>query len=130
MTNKKWSPRKRIRLAPPDYQIAGARYFLTVCCLKKKPLFRSSLVRTLVVDILRNTAEQCRVELAAYTVLPDHLHIICSAGSEGVVGYVRLFKGRVTKKIREQYGRPSPWQKSFFDHRLRSEESLKQKCQD
>jgi putative transposase len=120
--------RKRIRLAPDAYGKPGVWCFVTVCCKKKEPLFAESKVKSLVVDILRSTARHDRVEVAAYTVLPNHLHFIRSAGPQGLITFVRPFKGRVAAELRNRFGQASPWQRSFFDHKLRSEESLKEKC--
>jgi REP element-mobilizing transposase RayT len=105
--------RKRIRLPMPAYHM---------------PRFQEREVSDLVVDVLRQTAREHHVELAAYTVLPDHVHLICSAGNRGLVAFARYFKGRLAMEIKRQCRRPSPWQRSFFDHKLRSEESLQQKC--
>ncbi|MFQ5724423.1 MAG: transposase [Terriglobia bacterium] len=120
--------RKRIRLPIPDYRTPGAWYFLTICCKGKKPLFHKSEVRTLVVGVLRETAQCHKIEVAGYTVLPDHLHLICSAGRAGIIAFVRHFKGRVAAEMRKSFGTRTLWQGSFFDRKLRSEESLREKC--
>ncbi|MDA2914527.1 transposase, partial [Acidobacteriia bacterium AH_259_A11_L15] len=120
--------RKRIRLPLSDYRIPGAWYFLTVCCKDKKPHLARQEVRTLIVDIMRQAAQNHHVEIAAYTVLPDHLHLICSAGQNGVVAFVRRLKGQAVAEMRRHYGKAALWQQSFFDHKLRSEESLQEKC--
>ena len=121
--------RKRIRLPLPDYHRQDAWYFLTICCRNRKSYFREEEVRFAVVDLLQQTARQHHVEVAAYSVMPDHLHLTCSAGTEGVIRFIRCFKGRVAAEIRQRFGMVSPWQQSFFDHKLRSEESLRQKCE-
>jgi putative transposase len=121
--------RKRIRLPLPDYHRSGAWYFLTICCWQKRECFQTGSARKLVVEILQQTARENRMEIAAYTIMPTHVHLIGSAGSEGVVRFVRAFKGRVAARLRNQFGGQPIWQRSFFDHKIRSEESLNQKCQ-
>ena len=128
-TNRiQWRRRKHIRLPFPDYRTQGAWYFVTVCCKDKEPHFQEGKVRTLVANILRETAQSHHVEVAVYTVLPNHVHLICSAGEDGVIGFVRRLKGRATAEIRQRFGKRQIGQPSFFDHKLRSEESLRQKC--
>ena len=121
--------RKHIRLPPDAYRKAGAWYFITICCRNKKALFQTTQLRTLVRRVLCESARACRVELTAYTILPDHAHIICSAGERGLSHFIRIFKGRVTAEVRKRLGLPSPWQARFFDHKIRSEESHGQKCE-
>ena len=125
---KRLPRRKRIRLAAPDYRTPEAWYFVTICCLKNHSLLQSPVRRDMVLALLIETAEEQFVEMAAFTILPNHLHIICSAGRAGVIDFVRLFKGRTTKRLRERRNLSNLWQKSFFDHKLRNEESLHQKC--
>lgn len=124
-----YSRRKRIRLPADAYRKPETWYFVTICCRNKKPLFESTQVRDLVQEVLRQTASASRVELAAYTILPNHLHLICSAGVKGLSSFIRGFKGRTTAEIRKRYRKPSPWQARFFDHKIRSDESLQQKCE-
>ena len=84
--------------------------------------------RSLVRDLLCLTARAQRVELAAYTVLPTHLHFIASGGRLGLLAFVREFKSRSAVELARR-GLPFPqWQRSFFDHKLRSKESLRRKC--
>lgn len=121
--------RKHIRLPAEAYHKAGTWYFVTICCRNKKALFQAAQARNLVRDVLCETAFANRVELAAYTILPNHLHLICSAGSKGLSGFIRVFKGRTTAGFRRRFQKPSPWQTRFFDHKIRNDESLHQKCE-
>ena len=120
--------RKRIRLPLQDYH-SKAWYFVTICCKDKKPRFIDPAVRSLVVKVLRTTATSLSVELAAYTVLPNHVHFICSAGEKGVVGFVQAFKSRSALELKKCGEQASPWQRSFFDRKIRSTESERRKCE-
>ena len=120
--------RKHIRLAADAYYKTGTWYFITICCRNKEPVFESPELRDRVKKILCATATELHVQLAVYTILPNHVHLICSAGPRGLPGFIRLFKGRVASDLRSYLEVPSPWQARYFDHKIRSEESLKQKC--
>ena len=120
--------RKPLRLPHGSYQDPAGWYFVTICCSRKRGLLGTVARRDLVQDILCQTATGHQVELAAYTILPDHLHFIGSAGRHGLMAFVRAFKSRAAVELRRR-GMNSPlWQRSFFDHKLRSQESLRQKC--
>ena len=121
--------RKHIRLPPDAYHRTSTWYFVMICCRDKRSHFRAKPARNLVQDLLRRTAEENNVELAVYTIMPNHMHIICSAGRRGLIGFVRLFKGRTTAEFRRRFQKPSPWQARFFDHKIRNHESLRQKCE-
>ena len=70
-----------------------------------------------------------RADILAYVVMPDHVHFLSSAGENGLPELVRRFKGISAKLLRERHGLYHAWQKSFFDHIIRSQESLEEKCE-
>lgn len=120
--------RKHIRLPLADYQIQGTWYFVTICCRDKKPHIKKYAVRDALQEILREVTSSYQVELAAYSILPNHLHIICSAGKEGLVAFLRVFKSKAARRIRQSSNPVFEWQKSFFDHRIRHDKSLDEKA--
>ena len=129
MQNDPSKPRRKpIRLPADAYRKPGTWYFLTLCCKSKAPLFAQPEKRDLVRQILLETAKTNHVELAVYAILPNHVHIICSAGKNGVPGFVRAFKSRSAVELKHRFEVDSPWQFRYFDHKIRSEESLDAKC--
>ncbi|MGH9812840.1 MAG: REP-associated tyrosine transposase [Candidatus Acidiferrales bacterium] len=129
MGEAKFPKRKRIRLSADAYHKSTAWFFVTICCKEKKPLLASPVARDLVVEVLRRTAAALHVEMAVYTVLPNHMHLICSAGSAGLIDFVREFKSRTAVQLIRVGAPASPWQARFFDHKLRSHESTRRKCE-
>lgn len=54
--------------------------------------------------------------------MPDHVHFLLQG--KGIIDFIRQFKGKLTPHARAvELGRKL-WQRSFFDHALRKEESL------
>lgn len=49
-------------------------------------------------------------------------------GQRGLSQAVRYFKGRLSKWWRVNGDGQSLWQRSYFDHRIRSSESFHEKC--
>jgi len=121
--------RKHIRLPADAYYKSATWYFVAICCRNKEPLFQSPKTRDRVKLLLCETATELKVELAAYTILPNHMHLICSSGAKGLPGFIRQFKGRVAAALRTDLSIASPWQARYFDHKIRSEESHKRKCE-
>jgi REP element-mobilizing transposase RayT len=54
-------------------------------------------------------------------MMPDHVHLLVQ--DHDVVEYVRLVKGRTTPSARQHARGRRLWQRSFYDHGLRKEES-------
>ena len=63
--------------------------------------------------------------------MPDHIHLFVAFNPEGMdlSAWMKSLKNHISKQLRTQ-GVPAPhWQKSFFDHVLRSGESYDEKWQ-
>ncbi len=61
----------------------------------------------------------------AYCLMPDHVHLlVCVGGKNSLTELVGAWKSLCALAARQR-GKPAGlWQRSFFDHALRSEESL------
>jgi len=69
------------------------------------------------------------VLVGRYVLMPDHLHVfVCiPPGAVGLSEWMKSMKNSLSKHWRS-YGIEAPhWQKGFFDHLLRSEESHAEK---
>lgn len=130
--NDKHSPdfptRKHLRLPLEEYSQDERWYFVTVCCRNKEARFLTLPARDAVVEALAEVAALRHIEVPAYCVLPNHIHFICSSGEAGLPAFVAQFKFRVYQKLKAFGDRESPWQKRYFDHIVRNEESLEEKC--
>jgi len=58
-------------------------------------------------------------------VMPDHVHIVLTPFDSTTM---RTFVGAIKSASAHQIGRPL-WQRESFDHILRSDESLREKCE-
>ena len=56
--------------------------------------------------------------------MPDHIHVLLQPNGGSLIQYVQAVKGKSTRTYWEQGGRGKLWQRGFYDHILRSEESL------
>ncbi len=56
--------------------------------------------------------------------MPDHLHLLVAIPPDKILSQVvGLWKRAISRKL------SIPWQRSFFDHRLRNEENFGDKCE-
>jgi putative transposase len=101
----------------------GATFFITVCCDARR---RNQLCKNEIANVLFDTARRYHDSQRWYMILlllmPDHLHMLVGVpGDAQLSKLVRDFKrftARVTKIA---------WQRNFFDHRLRHDESRAEK---
>jgi len=69
------------------------------------------------------------VWVGRYVIMPDHLHLFVSFGAEAVSlsMWVKSLKNFLSKALRDSGYFGKHWQKGFFDHVIRSQESYEQK---
>ncbi len=143
--------RRSIRLQDYDYSLAGA-YFITMATKDRQCLFgevvegqmRLKDWGRIVQEEWKNSAPiRHEIELDAFIVMPNHVHgvIAIAEGSGRATGrsplqfgstkrsvgaFVGGFKAAVTKRINALRGTPgtSVWQRNYFEHVIRNEDSL------
>jgi len=121
-TMERLPSRKKIRLSPSAYQ-KGHAFFITIATYDKHPWFLLYPdLCTSAIEVMRRLAPAQETTLYAWCFMPDHLHVLLT-GSD-VVEFIRRFKGTMTRKARAIEPGRRLWQRSFFDHALRKEESL------
>jgi REP-associated tyrosine transposase len=67
--------------------------------------------------------------IGAYVIMPDHLHLFVATDDQkiGISSLMKSLKNTISKALRENGVAPPHWQKTFFDHLLRSSESYSEK---
>ena len=102
----------------------GATYFLTVCCNErgKNQLCHQNVAR----ELFRSAAlyDQRQIwYLVLLLLMPDHCHALVSIDADASLSVlIKNFKRVAVKFAGVQ------WQRNFFDHRLRSDESIEEKA--
>ena len=121
--------RKHLKRLSVVYQ-SHPRYFISVCVHRRRKL----LTRPGVHEILqRHWAKSLPLygwAIGSYAVMPDHVHFFC-ADAESRTTLSRMvgsWKQWAAKEICPLLGIEAPfWQKEFFDHLIRSDESYSDK---
>jgi len=112
------------RLDPSQY--AGCRmFFLTICTFDRAERFRDAVVVDLVVSHFMRTAREFGIEVIAYCVMLDHVHLVvvgknARAELRPFVGLAKQRSGYEFARLR----RERLWQPSFFDRTIRSNEDV------
>lgn len=138
--------RRSVRYGAYDYSRSGA-YFLTICPWNRQCIF-GQVTGTAVVltpegkivheEWLKTPTHRSYVRLDQFIVMPNHFHgVLFLEGGEGtarraptrfgkqlprsLAAVIGAFKSAVARRV----GRPV-WQRNFFEHIIRNDESLSQ----
>jgi len=103
-------------------------YFITACTEKRRHLLADDETH----EVFRNFCHVARdrgVLVGRYVLMPDHLHLfVCiPPGAVGLSMWVKSLKNTLSKHWRGQGIEAPHWQKGFFDHLIRSNESHAEK---
>ena len=108
----------------PSWVADGSEYFITICA---KPKGKNQLchedVRNAIHDAFMYYQTRGDLWLHLLVLMPDHLHSIMSFNREkGMRKSIMEFKKYSAKTM------GISWQRDFFDHRLRKNESYTEKA--
>jgi putative transposase len=115
---------KRRRLAEFDYANAEVAYFVTIRAAPQTSPFRDDRLAQIVVSALDWLRANRGVQLHAYCVMPDHLHLLLRLGEGGqpLGTIIGILKAYTTKQSRALGCKGALWQNRFHDHILRKNE--------
>ena len=104
-------------------------YFVTICVPDRRPVLTTGDRPMMLRAVLREAATADGWCVGRYVLMPDHLHFFCVPTSHhcGLSGFVGRFKAVSTRRAWTEGLKGALWQKEFFDHLLRSDESYDQK---
>ena len=117
----------RVWLDPPIF-------FVTACTRKRKAMLASEQVAEILIDEWQSAQQRHGWHVGRYVIMPDHVHLFCTPNrnSTSLSGFVGAWKRWSSRRISKMPRTASTatgtiWQREFFDHLLRSEESYDQK---
>ena len=108
----------------PPWVSCGATYFITVCAENRarQPLVQKNAA-TLLIESVKFLHDHGDWFVRLFLVMPDHVHGLFSFPADtSIAQRIAAWKGYTHKKC------GIDWQERFFDHRLRSDESLDEKA--
>ena len=102
----------------PDFSYQGCHaYHLVLNTRHRFPRFRDKRLAASCLDSLAASASRYGFEILAYCFMPTHLHmLVMGAEDASLVRFVQHFK----QATGHHY--PGLWQRSYYDHILRTEE--------
>jgi REP element-mobilizing transposase RayT len=118
-----WPQRKRLEHQTPSWVKEGSLFFITICAL---PRTQNHLCSSNVASALLKSAEHYQLLgkwwVKLFLLMPDHIHaLVAVPRTASLPTVVRTWKAYQNVMLGIK------WQSGFFDHRLRSDESEKEK---
>ena len=114
--------RKKIRLPASVYD-QDHTFFITISTHRKYPWFsRYPDLCRVSVQLIKDLSHTQNLITFAWCIMPDHIHLFIQGVN--IINVIRSFKGRLTPIARSIEAGRKLWQRSFFDHAVRKQESL------
>jgi putative transposase len=123
-------------------------HFIACSCYRRLPLFASARAKNLFVKILGEVRTRYGFALAAYVVMPNHIHLLIGEPTKGTPSTVMQdLKQRVSRHLRRKSRRklsshqlalpfpqandslPQFWQPRFYDFNVWSQSKFVEKLQ-
>jgi putative transposase len=114
---------KNIRLAHDDY--VGRRwFFITMCTANRPKFFTTSKICNWFLTVLRRDIATHSFAVHAYCLMPDHAHLLLEGleSKSDLLQLVKAVKTKTSTPFAKKTGHPL-WQKKFYDHILRQNDS-------
>ncbi|HWA85813.1 MAG TPA: transposase [Opitutus sp.] len=117
-------PTRRWLYHTPPAWARDATFFITICCQRRGPnQLCTPTVSEKLLRSIRHYHETQRWYVCLWLLMPDHLHALVSCPRQEtlakVIGAWKRFTARDAG---------TAWQRGFFDHRLRHDESFEEKA--
>ncbi|MBS9783239.1 MAG: transposase [Pasteurella sp.] len=139
--------RKSIRLKHYDYHQNGL-YFITICINEKKCLLGKIIDNNVILNDAGNMVKKWYQNIETkyediscldFIIMPNHIHFILHIDSQNdrakdsIISIIQWFKIMTTneyiKNVKKNNWQPfnqKLWQRSFYEHIIRNEESYQQ----
>ncbi len=103
-------------------------YFVTTCTNNRRAILAKRSVHQAFVHFAEKGAQR-GAWVGAYVLMPDHLHAFVGLDDHKIdlPRWMKSLKNTLSKVLRSDRIIAPHWQKDFFDHVLRSEESYEEK---
>ena len=103
-------------------------YFLTTCTVRRRAILTDEATHQAFIVFAQSGATR-GVRVGKYMLMPDHLHLFAAfgPGSPSLSDWMQALKRNLARHWTDRGTAPPHWQKGYFDHVLRSNESFQEK---
>ena len=103
-------------------------FFITACAYRRRALLANAPVATAFVEFAERAYSDHNIAVGRYVLMPDHIHLfVCGPDDFELGKWMGSLKQCLAKHVIHAPSADPIWQRRFFDHVLRSDESYEQK---
>ncbi len=103
-------------------------FFVTFCTYSRRSILARAEVHAAFIEFADRAHREFGIAAGRYVILPDHIHLFVAGPDDFNLGkWVGTLKRVLGGAIATGRSHDPVWQRGFFDHLLRSEESYAQK---
>jgi len=105
-------------------------YFVTVCCRDRRRLFENAKAIRITLESLVQAAVKADWAVPQACFMPDHVHLMALPRvdrDQSLSSFIQRWKSSSKQRLHRHGFSGEIWQREFFDHLLRSGESLTEK---
>ena len=103
-------------------------FFVTFCTHRRRQLLATNPVHTVLLKFAHHAYAERHIAIGRYVIMPDHIHLFVTGPDNFELGrWIGILKQVLAKTIVRAPTSDPIWQRGFFDHILRSDESYEQK---
>jgi putative transposase len=104
-------------------------HFITFSCYKRQPFLHSEEAKDTVQQILEQTRKQQRLRIAAYVLMPEHVHLLTNEpATDTLATFLQILKQLTSRKLKSPTQKQF-WQLRYYDFNVSSPEKLIEKRQ-
>lgn len=101
-------------------------HFITFSCYRRQP-FLTDTVKPTVEQILEQTHRKRSLCIAAYVLMPEHIHLLTDEPAEGTLAtFLQIFKQAVSRELKTSTEKQF-WERRYYDFNVHSEEKRTEK---
>jgi putative transposase len=91
-------------------------YFITSATASRRRLFQVEQNVTLLIEVLQEQRKKNRLQLHAFVVMPDHIHLLVTPAPEiSLEKAMQFIKGGFSFRLKS---RQDIWERSYTNHRI------------
>lgn len=99
----------------------SATHFLTLPTFHRKRIFQNERFGEVLTEVLMESRQRFEVLLHDYVIMPDHVHLLLTAGGEAAATVVSGVQRKFADEITRQYGYSGEvWEPEFRDQQVKT----------
>jgi putative transposase len=111
------------------YQQTRHFHFITFSCYKRQPFLQTNSAKDTVQQILEQTRKQQSLRLAAYVLMPEHVHLLTDEPAKDTLAtFLQILKQQTSRQLKSP-DQKQFWQRRYYDFNVSSPEKYVEKLQ-